>query len=72
MDRLLISAKEAAKMLSISLAFFYSQHNSGKIPAPRKLGRRSLWSVQELKDWDKAGCPERIKWQSQTKRKTEL
>jgi len=61
--KILISAKETAKRLSISLGFFYSLHNAGKVPLPRKLGRRTLWSVQELKDWIDAGCPTRVKWQ---------
>ena len=64
MDSLLLSAKEAAKILGVSPAFFYSLHNSGKVPLPRRLGRRRLWSVQELKDWIAAGCPGRAEWQN--------
>ncbi|MBA7632256.1 hypothetical protein ES703_39799 [subsurface metagenome] len=62
-DRILVSAKQAAEMLGVSPAFFYRLHNAGKVPLPRKLGRRSLWSVHELKAWDRAGCPPRVQWQ---------
>jgi len=61
-EQILVPAKQAAKMLGISMAFFYRLHNAGKVPLPRKLGRRSLWSVQELKAWDRAGCPPRAQW----------
>lgn len=61
-ETLLISAKEAAKMLGISQAFFYRLHDAGKVPLPRKLGRRSLWSIQELKDWIAIDCPPLEGW----------
>jgi len=68
LNPLLLPAREAAKLLNISLAFFYSLHNTGKVPLPRKLGRRTLWSVQELKDWIAAACPGRAEWQRQRKK----
>jgi len=61
---LLLSAEDAAKVLSVSPAFFYTLHKSGKVPLPLKFGRRSLWSVQELKDWIGAGCPDRPRWKT--------
>jgi len=62
-ERILVSAKRAAQMVGVSTAFFYRLHDQGKVPLPRKLGRRNLWSVEELKAWDRAGCPTRAEWQ---------
>lgn len=52
-------------MLSISLSHFMTLHNSGKVPLPRKLGKRNLWSAKELQDWINAGCPKRAEWQTE-------
>ena len=67
-ERLAVSAEQAAKMLSIGKTHFYAMLNSGKIgPMARKLGRRSLFSVQELRDWVNAGMPVRQRWIEQKK-----
>ena len=64
LETFLVGSKEAAKLLSISVSMFYGLHSSGRIgPLPIKLGRRSLWSRQELADWVLADCPPRHKWQ---------
>ena len=64
LEPFLAGSKDAAKLLSISVSMFYALHSSGRIgPLPIKLGRRSLWSRQELSDWVLADCPPRHKWQ---------
>ncbi|MBW8017740.1 MAG: helix-turn-helix domain-containing protein [Planctomycetes bacterium] len=50
-DPLLVNADAACEMLSISRSFFYEQISSKRIPAPIKLNRKSLWSVESLKEW---------------------
>lgn len=62
-ERLLVSAEKAAAMLSIGRSHFYSMLSSGQIgPMAHKLGKRSLFSVKELRDWVDAGIPPRHKW----------
>lgn len=61
-DKLLLSANEAAQLLGISRSALYALHSSGRVPLPLKLGRRSLWSFEELRAWVSAGCPSREKW----------
>ena len=63
---LLLGAEATAKSLGISRAGFYSLHSAGKVPAPRRLGRRVLWSVEEMRAWVNAGMPSREKWQIKT------
>ncbi len=61
---ILLSASEAAALLGIGRSLFYSLHSEGKIPAPRRLGGRVLWSKQELEQWINNNCPNRQKWES--------
>lgn len=61
-DKILVSAAEAASMLSISRTLFYSQYSAGKFPMKIKIGCRSLWNVAELRDYINAGMPHRSKW----------
>jgi len=58
----MVDARGAAALCSISARFWAQLNASGKGPLPRKLGRRSLWSVKELDDWIVAGCPTREQW----------
>ena len=67
-ERLLVSAEKAAAMLSIGRSHFYSMLSSGQIgPMAHKLGNRSLFSVNELRDWVNAGMPPRQRWIEQKK-----
>jgi excisionase family DNA binding protein len=63
-ELLLLSAKEAAKLLGICRNHFYTLHNSGRLgPLPIRLGRRVLWSRKELEAWIAVECPARRQWQ---------
>jgi predicted DNA-binding transcriptional regulator AlpA len=67
-EPLLLSASDAAALLSIGRAHFYAMHSSGRLgPMPIALGRRKLWSVEELREWVQAGCVPREKWQKREK-----
>ena len=67
---LLLSAKEAAKLLGICPNHFYTIHNSGRLgPLPVRLGRRVLWSLKELEAWIADDCPARRQWQAYKKMK---
>ena len=63
-ELLLLSAKEAAKLLGVCRNHFYALHNSGRLgPLPIRLGRRTLWSRKELEAWIADECPARRQWQ---------
>lgn len=49
--RILVDARSAAAMLSMSKSFFYSQLSQGRIPQPVKIGRKRLWSTGVLESW---------------------
>ena len=64
-ERLLIDSTEAAAMCGISRTMWWSMHSQGRVPAPVRLGRRTLWSVDELRRWTAVGCPARERWAAQ-------
>ena len=67
-ERLLVGTKQAAEMLSVGRSHFYAMLSSGQIgPIAHKLGKRSLFSVKELREWINAGMPPRQKWIEQKK-----
>jgi predicted DNA-binding transcriptional regulator AlpA len=60
-----VSAKVAAPLAGVSVATWWRLHAAGKVPAPAKLGGRTLWRVDELREWVAAGCPARAVWDAQ-------
>ena len=55
---LLISAKQAAELCGKSLRTWRSWDAAGWIPRPVRIGRSTLWRVDELRDWD--GLPHKL------------
>jgi predicted DNA-binding transcriptional regulator AlpA len=61
---LLVSADVAGPMCGRSEASWWRDHAAARIPAPVKLGGRTMWRVQELRHWVEAGCPARKFWEA--------
>jgi len=60
---LLVDARDAARLLGIGRTLFLQLDNSGRLgPLGLKLGKRRLWSVEELRAWVQAGAPRREIW----------
>ena len=67
-EPLLMVAEDAARLLSVGKTHLYAMHNSGRLgPCPIRLGRKTLWSREELQEWVRHGCPSREKWLAQKK-----
>jgi excisionase family DNA binding protein len=60
---LLVTAREAAKLLGISERHFRKLVASGGAPRPVRLGRSVRWNVDELRAWTAAGSPSRERWE---------
>lgn len=70
-ESLLIPAKEAARLLSISESHFYELKATGKLgPHPVRLGKSVRWNRIEFQEWVAAGCPPKHKWDLQRKPST--
>jgi predicted DNA-binding transcriptional regulator AlpA len=59
---MLVDAVEAARLAGVSRAAWWAFHGRGLVPAPVRLGRRTLWRRGELAAWIAAGCPARERW----------
>ena len=61
---MVVDARGAARLCSLSMRTWWSLHSAGKTPLPLHLGRRTLWLAVELASWLKAGAPARDRWES--------
>jgi hypothetical protein len=63
-EPLLVDARQAAALLSISLATFWRWDCSGTLgPRGFKRGGKRLWPLAELRTWVREGCPDRPTWE---------
>lgn len=69
---LLINALDSADMCGVGKSQWYALVAAGKAPAPIKLGRKSLWRKDELKEWIGAGCPVRKIWENMLRKKRDI
>jgi predicted DNA-binding transcriptional regulator AlpA len=56
---LLISAKEFATLLSISIRTLWRLRSAGKLPTPVEIGSSIRWNADEVRRWISDGCPDR-------------
>jgi len=63
-NTLLVSARTAAAMCSKSLRTWRTWDAAGWIPRPVRIGRSTLWRVDELQQWVSADCPRREEWEA--------
>ncbi len=63
----LLTAKDLAKMLSLSKRQIFRLNSCGKIPAPIRIGGAVRWFAQEIAAWLAAGAPDRKAWESMEK-----
>jgi len=62
-EPLLVGAPEAARLSGISEPTWWRLHSAARVPAPVKLGGRTLWRSEELRRWVAVGCPARREWE---------
>jgi predicted DNA-binding transcriptional regulator AlpA len=61
---LLVSAREAAAVCGKSLRTWRNWDSAGRIPRPVKIGRSTMWRIDELQKWIDLGCPGRDAWEA--------
>lgn len=62
-EKLLVSASEAARILGVGRTKFYEMHTSGRLgPVAIQFGKRKVWRLADLRAWVAAGCPYRDDW----------
>jgi len=60
----MVTAKHAAAMCGKSLRTWRTWDAIGLIPRPVRIGRSTLWRLDELRQWVAAGCPRRAEWEA--------
>jgi predicted DNA-binding transcriptional regulator AlpA len=63
-DTLLVTGKQAAAMCGKCLRTWRAWDSAGRIPRPVRIGRSTLWRLDELREWVTAGCPRRDEWEA--------
>ncbi len=61
-EPMLVDARGAGALCSKSERTWRTWDAQGLIPTAIRIGRSTLWRVDELRDWVDAGCPERTIW----------
>lgn len=62
-EPLMIDVRGVAALLGVSARHVQGLDYSGRLgPMPVKLGRSARWSIEEVREWVRAGCPTRPKW----------
>lgn len=60
----LVSAKELAGLMGVSLRHVRRLDSAGKLPRPIRIGGSVRWLITEVKDWLNAGAPDRKAWEA--------
>lgn len=55
----LLSAKELAKRLSISVRSVWRYRSSGRLPKPVQIAGAIRWRLSDIEQWIQWGCPDR-------------
>jgi predicted DNA-binding transcriptional regulator AlpA len=63
-DPMLVTARQAAVICGKSLRTWRTWDSGGLIPRPVRIGRSTLWRLEELKKWIAASCPRRADWET--------
>jgi predicted DNA-binding transcriptional regulator AlpA len=66
-EPLLLPAQEAAALCAVGEASWWRYQSAAKVPAPVKLGGRTLWRRADLELWIELGCPNRAVFEAELK-----
>ena len=61
---LVVSAKELAALLGVSLRHVWRLNATGKLPKPVRLGGSVKWRRDEIIAWLSQNCPARSEWEA--------
>jgi len=56
--KLLLDAKDVARLLSVSVRTVWTLRDMGRLPAPVRIGRCVRWRRQDIEKWVERGCPD--------------
>jgi excisionase family DNA binding protein len=59
---LLLTTREAAKLMKVSNRTLWGWSNEGKMPKSIRIGQSVRYCYEELRAWRNAGCPIQAEW----------
>ena len=62
-NALTVNARQAAKMLNVSVRQLWRLNSTARLPKPIRLGHCVRWRKAELEAFIQAGAPNREKWE---------
>ena len=63
-EHLLLSARQLAAELAISLATIYNLRSSGRLPLPLRIAGSVRWRRSDIELWIECGCPSRERFEA--------
>lgn len=63
-NALTVNARQAAKMLNVSVRQLWRLNSTARLPKPIRLGHCVRWRKAELEAFVVAGCPTREAWEA--------
>ncbi len=64
-ENALLSTKELARFLSVSVRTIHRLRSAGKLPRPLRIGESVRWRRDEIMVWLAEGAPHLDKWENQ-------
>jgi predicted DNA-binding transcriptional regulator AlpA len=58
----LVTAREVARLLSVSARSVWRLRDSGRMPDPVRVGGSVRWGLETIRAWIAAQCPTRDRW----------
>jgi predicted DNA-binding transcriptional regulator AlpA len=71
-SEMLTDIRGIAALLKRSERSCWNDVAAGRIPAPMQIGASKRWRVEELRDWVRAGCPNREAWETRDEAASQL
>jgi len=53
----LVTDKEVARMLNVSVRHLHRMKSRGDVIRPIKIGKLTRWNLEEVEGWIRGGCP---------------
>ena len=61
-ERIGLTVVEVAELLNVSTRHVWAMAATGRMPAPKRLGRAARWDRAEIEAWFAANCPSAEQW----------
>ena len=68
-EPLAVDAQQLGRLLGLSKRTIHRRDSSGQLPKAGRIGRAKRWLVDEIREWLRAGSPDRATWEQMKRSK---